>query len=276
MLNARLNVWRRSISRSCLAAGLVIGLLSPASHATDSPATASQDSADVEQLVTDALRAEVDGNVAKRRVLLSMAVDANPEYSPARWQSGQLFTGGEWLPVKAAQAAAAANPAHEEYESLRAKPTAQPEGQLALARWCRKNGFEEEARFHWRTLLTVAPNNNEALRALGVRWFAGRLMTKAEIAAAKEQLRRSSEAVEAFAPQVARWQRLFDAGDLKSRNQALDEIRACAISMRSRLSRKLRSIGGSPPTTSSSAVNGSAMHSSRRSTRCRSRPPQHR
>ena len=86
MLFAKLRIWRGGISCSCLAAGLAIGSLSSACYAADA---VKNSSAGVEQLVTDALHAEIDGNVAKRRVLLSMAVDANPEYSPARWQSGQ-------------------------------------------------------------------------------------------------------------------------------------------------------------------------------------------
>ena len=204
-----------------VAAGLAMLLLSRQASAADSPKPA-----DAQELVADALRAEVEGNAARRRVLLSMALDARPDYSPARWQSGQLFTGGEWLHVEEAQAAAAANPARAEYKALRAKAGASQDGQLALARWCRKNGLEEEAQFHWSALLTFDPNNNEALRALGVRWFAGRLMTKSEIAAAKEQIRQWQEATKAYAPQVARWERLLAAGDLKSRDKALGEIRA--------------------------------------------------
>ncbi len=177
------------------------------------------------RLVADALQAELDGNTARRRVLLSEAVDAAPDYKPARWQSGQMLKDGEWLPVEQAQQAAAADPQRAQYESLRAAAKDKPAAQFALARWCRKNGLKEEASFHWKSVLAVEPQNEEALRALGVRWFQGRLMTKTEIAAAKADIDKSKQAAKAYSQQVSRWQRLLSAGDIKSRDQALEEIR---------------------------------------------------
>ena len=166
------------------------------------------------------MQAELGGNVAQRRVLLSMAVDAAPDYLPARWQSGQVLVGGEWLPVDKAQAEAAADPNRAEYESLRKSAAQSLDGQLALARWCRKNAFDEEAKFHWRTVLAHDPNHEEALRALGVEWFGGQLMSHADVEKAKAALRERKAAVKDFAPRVARWERLLSAGDLKSRERS--------------------------------------------------------
>ena len=178
-----------------------------------------------ERLVADALRAELAGNTAQRRVLLSVAIDAEPEYLPARWHSGQVQVDGEWLPVDKAQQVAAADPMRAEYRRLRSAGGDSPADQVALARWCRKNGLEEEARFHWATVLTFEPQSEEALRALGVRWFHGRLLTKAEIAAAKLEIDQAKKAAQEYSQQVAGWQRLLAAGDVKSRNQALEQIR---------------------------------------------------
>ena len=179
-----------------------------------------------ERLVADALRAEVAGNAARRTALLNEAIDVAPDYSPARWHSGQVLADGQWLPVGDAQQAAANDPKRAEYQSLRAAGGDSLDGQLALARWCRKNGFDEEARFHWRTVLAHEPNNDEALRVLGVRWHDGRLMSFAEFDAAKERARASRRKAKEFAPQVARWERLLSAGDVLSRDKALGEIRA--------------------------------------------------
>jgi hypothetical protein len=178
-----------------------------------------------EQLVADALRAEIDGNSAKRRVLLSVAIDAQPEFAPARWQSGQVMVDGRWKTVPESQAAAATNPARAQYKSLRSAAPASPGAHLELARWCRRNGLEEESRLHWMTLLTYQPQNSEALRALGVRWFNGRLMSKSEIAAAKAAANEAKQAAREYSHQVARWERLMAAGDIDSRDQALNEIR---------------------------------------------------
>jgi len=205
---------------SLLLLGAAAGLAAPTAVGKGTGVATS-----AEQLVADALRAEVDGNSARRRVQLSAAIDAAPDYEPARWHSGQVRTNGEWLPVDKAQQVAAADPKRAEYQRLRAAGGNSLAGQLALARWCRKNNFDEEARFHWATVLSHDPNHDEAQRALGARWYRGRLMTTAEIELAKSQLRKTKKAAKEFAPQIARWERLLAAGDVKSRDQALDEIR---------------------------------------------------
>lgn len=219
---------KRVLSRQSVAAWLSFACavaLTSATIAAGSAENSGSPRPSAEVMVADALRAEIDGNLAKRRVLLSVAVDAQPDFAPARWHSGQVRTGNDWMSVKDSQAAAAANPARAQYESMRTAAQGSADAQLALARWCRKNGLEDEARFHWSTLLTFQPNNNEALRALGVRWFNGRLMTKPEIAVAKAAIQAAKEAAKAYEQQVARWERLLAAGDLKSRNEALQEIR---------------------------------------------------
>jgi hypothetical protein len=178
------------------------------------------------QLVTKALAAEAAGDVSKHAALLGDAVAADPSFQLARWCRGELRVGDEWKPIADVQVAAAANPARGEYLQRREVAARSLDRQIELARWCRKHGLDDEARFHWATVLTHDPNNNDALRALGVRWHNGRLMTPEAVAAAKDQLRAFQDSAEEFRPQVARWERMLSAGDLKSRKEALAEIRA--------------------------------------------------
>jgi hypothetical protein len=217
-----------SVSRVAMAAASFAALLFSAIASAKSSADQGQQpaaSAQAKQLVADALEAELSGNTAKRRVLLSAAVDAAPDFQPARWHSGQIRAGGEWLPVDQAQQAAAADPKRGEYDALRKSAGNSLNGQLALARWCRKHAFNDESAFHWRSVLSQNPQNEEALRALGVRWFYGSLMTPDEIQTAKDSLRKSRIKAKAFEPTVAKWERMLAAGDLASRKAALDEIR---------------------------------------------------
>ena len=51
------------------------------------------------QLVEQALQAELAGDTRLRRALLDEALRVNPAYSPARWQSGQIFFDGCWRNV---------------------------------------------------------------------------------------------------------------------------------------------------------------------------------
>ncbi len=215
----------RLIGATLLAVATLVGRPAGAGDEKAAAGSAVEGSQAAERLVADALRAELTGDSARRRVLLSEAIDAAPDYLPARWHSGQVRAEGEWMPADQAQAEAAADPKRVEYELLRKTAGKVPNGQLALARWCRKNAFNDEAAFHWQSVLAEVPQNEEALRALGVRWFQGSLMTAAEIQAAKDSLRDLRAKAKAFVPTVSRWERLLSAGDLASRNAALAEIR---------------------------------------------------
>ena len=59
------------------------------------------------------------------------------------------------------------------------------------ARWCTRNGLKEEAKFHWAGVLATQPSDEEALRAPGMRWYDGRLLTAAQIGQVKQQARQA-------------------------------------------------------------------------------------
>jgi hypothetical protein len=177
-------------------------------------------------LVDKALLAEAAGDVTQRDAHLAEAVRIAPDDQSARWHSGQVRTNGKWQPIAEAQRAAANDPRRAEYEVLRDANSQSLEGQLGLARWCRANGLEDEARYHWTTVLSYEPQNTEALHALKARWFDGRLMGYEEIASAKARAREQRHAARKYAAQVSRWKRLLSAGDLLSQRQAINEIRA--------------------------------------------------
>ena len=178
-----------------------------------------------ERLVAEALQAEVKGDEASRKALLDQAVRAVPDYRLARWQQGQIELANQWMNVEEAQRRTAADPRHTEYAQLRTSSTDSLADQLMLAYWCRKHQLPDEANVHWTNVLGFEPTNEEALRALGKRWYAGRLMTYAEADAAKERLKDARAAAKRFAPQMAKWERILAVGDQESREQSLDEIR---------------------------------------------------
>lgn len=196
--------------------------------ATGATAAESAGPAPAERLVVEALQAEAAGDVDRRGALLDEAVRAAPDLDLARWSRGEIRADGRWLPIDEAQRAAANDPRHLEYLTLRANYGQQPEAQLDLARWCRRNDLTDEARIHWANVLSYQPDNEEALRALGAAWFHGRLMTYAQIDAAKRDMREVRRAAKLFKPRLAKWQRMLSAGDIASRDAALDEVRSIA------------------------------------------------
>jgi hypothetical protein len=180
-----------------------------------------------EQLVADALRAETAGDAARRASLLDEAVRVAPNYELARWQRGEIRSGDKWLAVEEAQQAAAVDPRRAEYLELRESAGKSFDGQLALARWCRRYNLDDEAWFHWANVVSMQPGNKEALRALGMRWYQNRLLTHDEIGAAKQRTRAARDAAKRWAPRVTNWRREI-TGDLAAREAALAEIRALA------------------------------------------------
>ena len=116
-----------------------------------------------ERLVTEAPRAEVNGDETSRKALLDQAVQAVPDYRLAHWQQGQLELANQWMNVEEAQRRTAADPRHAEYAQLRASSTDSLADQLTLAYWCRKHQLPDEANVHWANVLGFEPTNEEAL-----------------------------------------------------------------------------------------------------------------
>jgi hypothetical protein len=180
----------------------------------------------VERLVTAAKRAEIEGDIAGHFALLRQAVRIDPNYQLARWQLGQVQIAGDWIAVEEAQRRAAADPLQGDYRRLRTEHGDTAQGQLALARWCRSNGLEDEARVHWTSVLSVDPNNSEALRRLRLHWYDGELRTREEIKEAKQESIGTRRAARQWAAAVAGWQRALSKKDDGAASEALAEIRA--------------------------------------------------
>jgi hypothetical protein len=181
-----------------------------------------------QRLVDEAQHAKLVGDASRQFALLRQAISIAPDFELARWQLGQLKIDDEWLTVEEAQRRAGANPKQAEYRELRALHGENAEGQLALARWCRKNDLNDEAKFHWASLLSVNPANEEALEALDMQWSGGRLLTRDQIADQRDQLRQYKKIVKEWRPKIARWERNIWGTNALKREAALKEIRAIA------------------------------------------------
>ena len=163
----------------CIALGAM--LTAPVAMA-DAPAKP-----EAERLVAAAAQAKVAGDAAKAIALLHEAVRSDPENQLARWQLGQVNVDGKWLSVEEAQRRAAADPRQGEYTKRRGSAAANVADQMLLARWCRDNKLTDEAQLHWSIVLMLDPSSKEALRALDLKWKDGRLVSRNETDAQKQQ-----------------------------------------------------------------------------------------
>ncbi len=193
--------------------------------AKNEPAQTSN-SADADRLIAEARQAELAGDSDTCYRLLREAVRVAPESKAAHWQLGQMQVGNEWVSVEEAQRRAAADPKQAEYRELRARAGETPQGQLELARWCRKNKLNEEALFHWASVLSVDPGNEEALKATGMQRAGGQLLTREQIAERKAAVRKFKEVIQEWKPKLAKWERAVGSEDPAIRDKALGEIRS--------------------------------------------------
>jgi hypothetical protein len=188
-------------------------------------ATVDAAKAKAEQLVSAAVQAELNGDFSRSFALLHEALRADPENKLAHWQLGEIKINNQWVAAEETQRRATADPLQAEYRERRKQSGDSPQGQLALARWCRKSNLKEEAQFHWANVLTLDPKNEEALRALDLRWRKGRLVPREQLAQEKDQLRQSKLAAERWSSKIVKWRRGVSGQDMNARLAALTEIR---------------------------------------------------
>lgn len=150
---------------------------------------------DAPGLVAESLAAQLVGETNKRDALLKQAVEADPDFAPARWQRGEIQFDGKWRSLEAIHDRVASNPRYYEYANLRAQMAGTLTDHEELARWCYREGLENEERVHWRRVLAFNPQHKFARDRLGVRTYRGGLYTKQQI---NEAERREADAEATF------------------------------------------------------------------------------
>lgn len=180
----------------------------------------------VDRLVDEAGQAKIVGNLAYSLSLLHDAVRIDPHNRQARWQLGQVKVDGEWLSVEEAQRRAAADPRQTEFRQRKEVVSENPQDQLELARWCRKNDLKDEARFYWSNVLTADPTNKEALRAVGMRWHDGQLVSFGQVKESKKDASAVQLALRQWTPSVATWMRALAKKNESPPTEVVDQIRA--------------------------------------------------
>jgi Pretoxin HINT domain len=211
----------RSLARKwSLVLGVTVALTGP----TQGASTDSTTKTEAERLIAAAAHAEISGNIPQSIALLHDAIRVDRENRLAHWQLGEVQINKQWVRVEEAQQRAAGDRQQAEYRERRSAATDSLQDQWALAKWCRKNSLVDEARFHWANVLAADPNNEDALRALDMRWHRGRLLPTSEIAAIKKG--DGARRREQLAASVAKWRNAFAGKGKMSQSEALSEIRS--------------------------------------------------
>lgn len=139
----------------------------------------------VDDLFQQALAAEQSGDLAARDRLIAATLKADPEYKLARWHSGQVLHNGKWSTLEKVEESVAHDPRYQEYADRVAEGNDSLDAHAELARWCRTQGLQLEAEWHWLNVLRHDPKNREALGALKLRPYRGLYLTAEEIEASE-------------------------------------------------------------------------------------------
>ena len=214
-----------------VAACLLLGWFVPALRAADPsrdqrPAAGPQavEAGPEVALVRQALKAEVDGDNGRRTALLDQARQTAPNDERANWHSGRILAGQRWLALDEAQRLAKADRQLARYATLRDSASNTPRTHRELARWCRRSGLDDQARLHWILLLDRQSGDKEAMRALDLRNYRGRLLTRQQIDQWKRDVAAREEFMESWEPKLKAWKDAAQSDDSRQRQAALAEV----------------------------------------------------
>jgi hypothetical protein len=185
----------------------------------------ADDVAAADSYVQAALEAEIKGQPDRRDILLRRAVRAAPDHALARWHLGHVRFDDRWMSVEESQRDVDAAQRIIEYRALRDGHGGTLEGELALARWCRKQGLSDEARAHWLQVFSMQPDHEEAALALGLRRHEGQWLPQEQIAELQEQARQSARDMKRWKPEMIRWRRAIERGDADECEAAMRQLK---------------------------------------------------
>jgi hypothetical protein len=215
----------RSHFFSTALASAAVLFCSAATAATPSPDT----HASPKELVQAALAAEVTGDRELRDALLEQALAHDPEFAPARWQSGFVRVGDRWLSVEAAAAATRRSGTVARYRQLRDQVQGTAAAHLQLAKWCSDAGLKEQERVHLIYAMQFRPTQAEARRIrkiLGLVRYQETLMPAVQAELMKEEAQRTRKALQEWKPRLSAIQRDLESRDRERRRGAVEQIRA--------------------------------------------------
>lgn len=201
------------------------------------------------KLVEQAISAGLAGKADEHAALLKRAVEADPDYAPAKWQRGLVNFEGAWRTPQEVASSVSSDKRWQEYDSLRAEASDTPADHLRLAQWSMRQGLTAEERYHWANVLAANPSHAQARQRLGAQEYQGQLYTREQVAAEKARLEQAKRDAAKFKPQFSLWCKNATSELKATREKGLAKLRAiddvAAIpALRDAVSRALETSGG--------------------------------
>lgn len=176
------------------------------------------------QLVRQALQREISGANSERGELLQQAIDQNPDFAPARWHTGHVRVGNQWISIDDVPTQATNHQQLLQYRRRRSRTRDTVWAQLGLAEWCLQQGLTSQARAHFTKVLELEPDHVEARTRLGFRQVDGGWIGPEELREARQRAAIAARGLVEWKPKLI--ELAADIGGRKKllREQALKEV----------------------------------------------------
>ena len=207
--------------------GTVVAILLYAATVGAAEANLPGPDSTAKQLVDAALASELNGPSDLRPALLKQALERDPNFAPARWQSGFVRYDNQWLTPDEVGKRVAADKPLAEYRKRRDALVDRADDHRALAQWCHKHKLADLERIHWAKVLEFNAQDAEAIAGLGLQLFEGRLLTPKQLEAARQRAIEGRQALKRWQPQMVKWRKAIAAGrgpECTAALEALDKL----------------------------------------------------
>lgn len=157
-----------------------------------------------EKIVTEVLQREAEEGIADRAAAMRPAIELIPTHREALWHSGFVYDTltNQWLRFNELPEYCGKDNRLATYRKLRDEAPQTIEGELELARWCKKYNLDSQARAHLTQILEQNPDHAEAHRELGDQLINGTWISAAEIAEAEARSRQITDDLKEWKPRL--------------------------------------------------------------------------
>jgi hypothetical protein len=220
------------MSRICAGGAWVLGvalvLAVFAGTAAEKTSASASSQPQARALTRAALEAEAQDRNDDRAKQLAAALAADGGYAPARWHSGYVLWGRQWLPLTEAEQRNAADPKRDAYLQQREKAGDDPRLVLSLAQWCAKEGLSDRALAHYGEVLMSASADEQAketaTRRLGMQMVDGAWFTRHEVEARQKRASATNAATAKWRPRLERLRMAIDGDESNASKRAIQEL----------------------------------------------------
>lgn len=179
--------------------------------------------------VQKALEAELANDNAARNSVLTARLSSDPNDAAARWHSGQVRVGQEWVPYDKVADHGERWKEMYQYRQERAKKQNNVKDQLFLADGSREHKLFDEEQAHLHQVVALDPQHSEAHSRLGDVQVEGYWMSRESVAdsvRSADRLKRGQQQYGTAAERVVRRLRQLSGSGLAKGVKQLDQFHA--------------------------------------------------